>query len=375
MPKNRGNCVFSAKLQDTYKFIKKTAMKSVVDCSKCSSRFSIAAGGKTDIERHLKTSKHVGALNAASSSKSLSAYFSSMTDEGMPACEATWTYHLIKQSHSFRSSDCSSKIFRTCFKMLKFSCGRTKCEAIVTDVLAPHVETMIANELEKCSFVCISTDASNHGSTKIFPVAVRYFLPTVGIRVRLLEFSAEKGETSEIITALLMKTAEKNNILKKIVAFAGDNAKTNFGGETRGGQNNVFARLKKEFPHLIGVGCAAHIVHNTLKYACDAMPFDVESTVVKIYSHFYIYAVRTEALKSFVEVAGEQYMKLLGYAKTRFLALGPAIGRILKLFDGLKAYFESLPGASEAMLKTFFLDPKAKFWLLFIKDQVINTKT
>lgn len=65
-------------------------------------------------------------------------------------------------------------------------------------------------------------------------------------------------------------------------------------------------------------------------------------------------------------------MKLLGYAKTRFLALGPAVGRILKLFGGLKAYFESLPGQSEAVLKAFFREPKSKFWLLFIKDQVIN---
>lgn len=195
-------------------------------------------------------------------------------------------------------------------------------------------------------------------------------LGTVGIRLRLLELSAEKGESSEIITALL--TAEEYNISKKIVAFAGDNAKVNFGAETLGGRNNVFARLKMKIPHVIGVGCAAHIVHNTLKYASDAMPFDLESTVVKIYSHFYIYTVRTENLKLFIEESGEQYMKLLGYAKTRLLALGPAVGRILKVFDGLKAYFESLPDESEAALKKFFQNPKSKFWLLFIKDQVIN---
>lgn len=169
-----------------------------------------------------------------------------------------------------------------------------------------------------------------------------------------------------------MRTAEEFNISKKIVAFAGDNAVVNFGGVTRGGENNVFARLKVTIPHLIGVGCAAHIIHNTLKHASSAMPFDLESTVVKIYSHFYIYTVRNEALKSFIEESGEQYMKLLGYAKTRFLALGPAVGRILQLYDGLKAYFESLPGKSEAMLKAFFQEPKSKFWLLFMKDQVIN---
>lgn len=61
-------------------------------------------------------------------------------------------------------------------------------------------------------------------------------------------------------------------------------------------------------------------------------------------------------------------MNLLGYAKTRFLALGPAIKRVLKLFDALQSYFIDLP-KGEKVLKKFFQTPESKFWLLFVQDQ------
>lgn len=149
----------------------------------------------------------------------------------------------------------------------------------------------------------------------------------------------------------------------------------NFGGETRGGQNNVFFRLKSWFPHLIGINCAAHVNHNALKHACDVLPMDAEYIVVKIYSHFYIYTTRTEKLKSFCAEVNIEYEKLLGYAKTRFLALGPAAKRILKVYEGLKQYFLALPAKEEKKLKQFFENPESKFWLMFVQEQVRIVKS
>lgn len=151
---------------------------------------------------------------------------------------------------------------------------------------------IILEDLSKCNYVSISTDASNHGYIKIFPVLVRYFIPTVGVHIRVLDVSSEPGEKSEIIANLIRSVAREYGLDIKVVAFCGDNAKVNFGGITRGGKNNVLSRLKEWFPHLIGIGCTAHIAHNSLKHACNALPFDVEYIVVKIYSHFYIYTVR-----------------------------------------------------------------------------------
>lgn len=57
-------CVFNANLESKYPFIQKTTSESDVKCLKCHGRFSIAAGGNNDIVRHLKTAKHIAALNA-----------------------------------------------------------------------------------------------------------------------------------------------------------------------------------------------------------------------------------------------------------------------------------------------------------------------
>lgn len=60
----KGVCVFNANLKTKYPFIQKTTSDSDVKCLKCHSRFSIAGGGNSDIVRHLKTTKHISALNA-----------------------------------------------------------------------------------------------------------------------------------------------------------------------------------------------------------------------------------------------------------------------------------------------------------------------
>lgn len=215
----------------------------------------------------------------------------------MATCEVVWAYHLITSNHSFLSSDCASKLLRTCFEIKDFHCARTKCEAIAKNVFAPYAEKVLRNELSDRHFVCLSSDASNHGNVKLMPVVVRYFIPTVGVRVKMMEFSSEKGETSKIISSLIIRTAEDYQITDKVLRFCGDNCPTNFGSCDRGGGNNVFYHLKQLNPNMTGVGCGAHTAHNTLKSACDCLPIDIECIVVKIYSHFYINTVRVETLK------------------------------------------------------------------------------
>lgn len=368
---NKRKCVLNHKLKEKYPYLETTKSNSDVFCKKCKRYFSIASGGNADIVRHLKTSKHTDALSAASSSSKMrfNEFFTSTFDSTTAAMEATWAFHVINANHSFQSADCATKIFRTCFKMNKFTCSKIKCQAIIVNVFAPEVQRMVREELLQRRYVSIYTDASNLGSMKIFPVLVCYFNPTAGVYVKILDVSSEGGETSTIIGDLLKKTAEDYELEKKIIAFCGDNAKVNFGGVTRGGQNNVYYRLKEWLPHLSGIGCVAHISHNALKHACDVMPSDVECVIVRIYAYFYIYTTRVTALQQFCDETGVEYIKLLGYAKTRFLAMGTAIKRVLRLYEPLKTLFLGLQ-KGEKLLKQFFSNPLSMFWLHFVLEQV-----
>jgi len=54
---------------------------------------------------------------------------------------------------------------------------------------------------------------------------------------------------------------------------------------------------------LEGIGCPAHILHNTASTSTDVLSVDAESIVLKIYKYFSIFTVRNERLKSFREEA------------------------------------------------------------------------
>lgn len=81
----------------------------------------------------------------------------------------------------------------------------------------------------------------------------------------------------------------------------------------------LYTILRKDLNQsIIGVGCAAHIIHNDIQTDADLLPVDVENIVVKIYTYFLIYIVRVKMLKEFCETAEVEYQKILGYSKTHF---------------------------------------------------------
>lgn len=88
-----------------------------------------------------------------------------------------------------------------------------------------------------------------------------------------------------------------------------------------------------------------------------------------IFTFLYIYTCRAVELQKFCEEADTEYSKILGYCKTRFLALAPAVERIITMFDVLKKYFVALP-KGEKKLRDFYMEKSSKFWLMFIQEQV-----
>lgn len=81
----------------------------------------------------------------------------------------------------------------------------------------------------------------------------------------------------------IAKSLENPNVsLEKLDAFCGDNTNTNFVGLNRDGSNHLFSRLNAELGRYIeGVGCPAHVLHNTLSTAAYVLTVDVESIVAR----------------------------------------------------------------------------------------------
>lgn len=245
MASKRGKNIFNADLATSYPFLvqcTKNKTPSDVHCNMCGSDFNIAYAGKSNIEKHIATIKHRKAHILRASNQPLT-QFVHRTDYSTAAFEGAWAYHVVNANNSFLSTDCTSELFRECFGMKNFHSARTKMEAIVKNIIAPVGETIVKEDLLNCNYVTSTTDASNHGNTKLMPVMVRYFKPTEGVRVKMLEFTSVPNETSDTISSLLISTAEQNNIAEKVAGFGGDNCNTNFGSVERSGENNVYHKL------------------------------------------------------------------------------------------------------------------------------------
>lgn len=183
--------------------------------------------------------------------------------------------------------NCTSKLIKTLFDQ-KFSCARTKTEAIVKNVLLPYYLTELKTTLDNIRFTTLYFDASNHKNIKLFPYLIRYFDVKQDIQVTVLHLVSLPGENSKLITDSILNILNSNNVSKKLVGYCADNANTNFSGLERKGQNNIYHRLIFTLNRpTIGVGCAAHIIHNAAQTAADMLPTDIETIAVKIYIYFF----------------------------------------------------------------------------------------
>lgn len=338
---------------------------------------SIGHGGKSSIKDHIQTNNHKSRLTVASTSKDISTFMvkqSTPEDTLIRAAELTTAYRVVMHHQSFNSLDCTTKLNAVMYpdsnKAAKQSTARTKATAIIKHILAPHSIVLVKAEIEKVPFYGISTHSSNHKSDKMFPLLIQYFSEKEGLKIKLLKLDTLKNETSDTITSFCLKSLTDLNIpTEKMVAFSADNTNSNFGGRDRRGTNNVFCKLNENLSkNLEGIGCPAHILHNTASTAADVISIDVESIVLKIFKYFSIFTVRVERLKEFCEIAEVEYNNILSHSRSRWLSLLPAIERIVKLWVPLKDFFAAEEKAPKAIVD-FFENPLSELYTLFVHSQ------
>ena len=321
--------MFYDELRQKYPCFKKGRSDFEAECITCGygTFISVANKGSISLDDHIKTTKHKQAIRGETSSSKMTDYFckpGTKSEDEVAAAEATMAFHTVKHHYSYKSNDCTStlmaKIFPDSSTAKKFSCARTKIEAIINNVLAPASVQCVLNDIEKHEIMHlgVSTDGSNHKSTKLFPIVIQYFdWKNGGMQSKLLDVRSLKDETSLTIANEVKETLKKRRLFDKCISFTGDNCNTNFGGIHQKRRNNVFTHLKSEVPTLVGVGCPAHILNNCLHHGVNQMSLDLESIIYRTYQHFSIYTVRTEQLKDYCVFVEIEYKKLLSHSVTR----------------------------------------------------------
>ena len=105
-------------------------------CTLCSADFSVKAGGKHDVFRHVSKKKHQDFANARSSEmKDIGSYFVKKDDDAVIKAECLFTSCLVEHNIQISASDHASTVFKKMFPdsqiAAKYGCGRTKTSAII----------------------------------------------------------------------------------------------------------------------------------------------------------------------------------------------------------------------------------------------------
>lgn len=327
-------------------------------CILCKREFSIAHGGNTDCRQHSCTEGHKRKERDVKTSSNLHLFFgNSSKDFKNVAGELALVFHTVKHNIGYRSMDCANKLSKDIFHdsnlAKKMSCGRTKAEAIVKNVLAPRsVQDFIdvlKDPAKSSNFFSIATDASNHKNRKIFPLVVRYFDPLSGVKNRLLDFIEQADETANATHNLIKSSLDTHKLdIKNLTSYCADNANVNYGKH-----NSVFKLLQEDNKNVLKANCSNHILHNATKHASDGLDVDIEMIILKIYGHFSVSAKRREELKSFFDFVDAEWLEIVRHVPTRWLSLTSAVDRLIQNWLPIKSYFKSVNDCPKILKKHF----------------------
>lgn len=314
------------------------------NCMICHQSFSVKYEGKSAVVTHAESTKHKNAVSSQKQSKAISTFFvkKNTTEENqIVLSELVATYHGVMHHHSYASQDCGNKLLtKLCPDSSiasKISCGRTKATSYVENILGPKAQEMCVADLKSAGFFGIGSDASNKGNKKLFPITVRYFSRSEGLKDRLLDFYNDNNETSAAIAGKLKEIIEDNELsLQSVSSYSADNASVNYGKHS-----SVYQKLLQRNENIVQANCNCHVMNNCVKFGLKAFSFDLESFVIKCYNSFSSSSKKSDDLNEFYEFLDMEYRELLRHVPTRWLSLMPAIDRLLLCWPALKSYFQS----------------------------------
>jgi hypothetical protein len=261
--------------------------------------------------------------------------------ENVTVAELTQVYHSVKHHCSYLQQDCSIKVLKTVIDdseiVHKMTCGRTKCAALVNNVLYPFVmETVLSKFQSPTIPFSVATNASNKGKHNFFPVGIQYFTVADGLCFSILDVFENSFQDSRSVKNQLNRVLQNRCLsLTNVTSYGADNASVNYGVN-----NSVYQKLvDEENKSIIAAHCNDHILHNYAKSALKCLSFDVEDVVLKVFAEFSNAALRRENLKECFDFCQAEFHDVIRHVPTRWLSLFKAVKRLLLSWQPLKAYF------------------------------------
>ena len=293
----------------------------------------------SDLKDHCSTKKHKkNALPFSATRTLLDTGIKKVTvDNTTKICELKLSAHIACHS-SMKTIDHLGELVKT-ISNKESALHRTKCTALINNVLGPSMLEELLQDISDSAYSLIIDESTDIASKKKLCVVIRYpsytrkKIVTSFLGLVELENSTSQGITDKLLDFLKDVNLEPS----KCMGLATDGCNT-----MAGQRNSVITKFKEINPQVTHIKCICHSLQLCSSYAMKKLPDHLEFMVSETYRYFSQSPLRQQKYASLYSTinVGEQPLKILQLADTRWLAIAPCVTRILDQYDELKLHFQ-----------------------------------
>lgn len=296
---------------------------------------------KSDLLNHAKSERHKKASEPFSSARQSKLQFSAVTNDCAKSEAAAATFICCHSSIAVVDHlvDMCKYVFPDSKVAQGMKMHRTKCTAVIREVLAPHFRDDLLKDIGGSSYSLLLDESNNVTVIKMLGVIIVYYSKAhkkiVSTFLGLVELSA--CDAQAIFDAVITLLKDCRLDVKLIKGIGSDNASVMVGIN-----NGVHAKLKEVIPNVILIRCTCHSLQLALSHAVeDSLPRHLDFIVRETYNWFSHSSARQLNYKLIYKAIndGKEPLKLLQPADTRWISIEPATNRIIQQWLELKTHF------------------------------------
>lgn len=324
---------------------------------------------KADLLNHSNTAKHLTSIKAVRIHPQGGIKFKPVNLKSQHAQAAM---ALFVSTHSaILAIDHLGELCNHHFPENYFKLHRTKCSAIITNVLAPFFIKELKNDIGFSKYSLLIDESTDISVLKYLGIGINYFSKLLNKIVTTFLSLEELTECTAIAIVDAVKNSLKKFDLKlnNLIGIGSDNASVMVGVNT-----GVHAILKKDNPHLILIRCVCHSLQLATSHACsETIPRHLDYLISETYNWFSKSTLRQQAYKDIYKCLNENHdpLKIVQACNTRWLSIESAVVRIVDQWYELKVHFQVSRTKdkcySAEMLYSLYNDEHNLAYLLFLR--------
>lgn len=297
-------------------------------------------GGKSEAEKHSTYEKHRKNISTVRTQLSIKNFNYSSFDEkvinatiftAVAAVEHNISFNAISHVPKLLPKQCPDSAIAK-----KITLGRTKCAAIIKNIIGKVSSDDLCEFLRHNSFSLLVDEATDNTCRKHLCLVVRTVDDKFVTTDNFFDLIKLSDATAEVLFDKIIHSFKDHNLEleKNMIGFASDGANVMMGNN-----NSVMSRFRILIPDLFIFKCICHSFHLCASAACEKLPMYIEVLVRDIYNYLNTSPKRTEAFIEFQKFLELKPLKMLHPAQTRWLSLSAVVSRIIEHYNALKLFF------------------------------------